>query len=215
MCGLTAHAAQHPLITRALRAKSTDSLPDRELEPADPSDFSALVLFPALDALRAQEWGLRVLRKGATDEASVAGSAGSSAVQDFSPAQFDYVASEAIAAGYVDVAVSPLDLALGVLPLAQLALRIWFARHSFRPGGPSKLLAAAQALSFKGPDGRSLHPEHGLQLAFRAEWADAQSSGHDVPFAEVYYAICNALSRDALLPGGESASARVDHTNIT
>jgi hypothetical protein len=99
---LAAHAAEYPMTMRALRAKCT-ATEGRELDPADPSDFGILVLNPARDALRAQEWGLRVLRKGASDEATIAGPAGTAAVQDFSPAQFDYVASEAIARGRVDV----------------------------------------------------------------------------------------------------------------
>ena len=56
-----------------------------------------------------------------------------SSARCLSDADFDYVASEAITNDDVSIDVCPLDLALGVLPLTQLALHIWYARHSFRP----------------------------------------------------------------------------------
>ena len=62
----------------------------------------------------------------------------------------------------------------------------------------------------KGPDGSSLQPEHGLQQGFRTAWSDAKSSGVAIPLGDVYFAICTALKRDALLPGGGDVSVKID-----
>lgn len=92
-----------------------------------------------------------------------------------------------------------VPLALGVLPLGQLALHLWFARHSFHPGDASKLLACAMVLKLEGSDG-SLQPEFEIQQVFCFTWALAHSADEDFPIIEVYFNICQALRCEALPP---------------
>ena len=197
MSRLTAHTSAFPLIARALRRAGAGG----GVEPALLADFGILVLQPAAYAAEVQVHGLEMLRRGARNAASLAGDVGASAARDFEESTFDYIASEAIAAGAVDVDVCPLDLALGVLPLAQLGFHLWLARHAYRPGASSGLLASAQALHFGDARG-VLCPEIALQGGFRAAWAAALSVDDEIPCADVYYALVQVLNRDALLTGG-------------
>ena len=96
------------------------------------ADFDLLILLPAAIAAKAQLHGLQQLSRAAGLAAGSAGSGGSRAAAHFN--NFDYHASQAIEHGEVDIEVPPLDVGLGVLPLAQLGLWLWFARHSYHPG---------------------------------------------------------------------------------
>jgi hypothetical protein len=194
---LSAHATAFPLISKALRRACTGAA----TEPAQLGDFDVLVLSPALLAVRAQQHGLEMLRKGVRDSAALAGGAGSSALRAFE--EFDYYASEAIVGGEVEVEVSPLDLALGVLPLMQLALHLWFDRHSFRASAESPLVALARGLNFASATG-ALQPERSLQEAFLPAWAQATSAVDEIPVAAVYHAIVQVLHRDMDLIGAPS-----------
>ena len=69
---LAAHAAAFPLTTRAMRTRCAG----RGVDPADPVDFGLMILAPALQALRAQEHILIMLRNAVNAAASTASSAG-------------------------------------------------------------------------------------------------------------------------------------------
>lgn len=84
--------------------------------------------------------------------------------------------------------VSPLDLALGVLPLLQLALHLWFDRHTFCPAPESPLVALARGLNFTAADG-SLQPEPTLQARFRPAYGMTKTAEDEIPVAAVYHAI--------------------------
>ena len=81
---LTEHAASYPLVARAMRLRGAGT----GVEPAVLEDFDALVLVRAVQAARTQAHGLALLRKGARDTASLAGSDGTCAMVDFEPGSF-------------------------------------------------------------------------------------------------------------------------------
>ena len=68
------------------------------------------------------------------------GAPGARAHRSLGEDTFDLIASEAIETGAVGLDLSPLDICLGVLPLAQLGLHFWYSLHSFRPVEVSGLL---------------------------------------------------------------------------
>jgi hypothetical protein len=50
-----------------------------------------------------------------------------------------------------------------------------------------------------------LDPEHGLARGFRSAWSHALGTDAEVPYADVYHALVEALRRDKDVPGGASA----------
>lgn len=142
----------YPLAIKATRLRCAGC----GIDAANPADFDILVCCPrpTLQALSAQKRAIAhvvvMLHTVTGVHTTAADTAGALAMQAHSKELFDYNSAEAITNGDVDVDVRPLDLALGVLPLAQLVLNLWVAHHAFRPGGASKLLECAQKLDFMG-----------------------------------------------------------------
>ena len=121
---LARHAMLFPDITRALHAKSGLT------GVARPSllDFPYSVLCEAAWAAMNQENILAVLRASATAEGGSHGRAGARAA-DILNAEFDSTGADLIYAGHVANEVTPLELALNVNPLGQLALAIYVKHH--------------------------------------------------------------------------------------
>ena len=180
--------------------------------PAVLSDFSLLALVPAVQAARQQEWGLDMMRAAVTRGASLAGDDGTEAVQAFADHTFDLNASRALRDGTVSIEVSPLDVCLGVLPLAQLALHLWLHYHSFTPVDSTVLLDLARTVSFAS--GGRLDPTVGL-ASFMPVWAQTLGAELDIPHADVHSHLLRALGRDALLPGGGHITITLRGTPIT
>jgi hypothetical protein len=189
IAALIAFPIRYPLIFRVLLSRCGG--PD---SPAVLEDFSLLVLLPAFLAARAQEHGLKMLREAVSRSAACAGAPGAHALRALDAETFDLLASDAIDTGAVGMDVSPLDLCLGVLPLTQLGLHFWYKHHSFRPVEASELLAAARRMSFVVAG--ALDPGPGL-LPFLPLWQTALGTDDDVPHEEIYFALVEALHRDA------------------
>jgi hypothetical protein len=198
---------RYPLIFRALLARcgGRDS-------PAVLEDFSLLVLLPAVLAAKAQDHGLKLLREAASRSAACAGAPGAQALRALNDATFDLLASDAIDTEAVGMDVSPLDLCLGVLPLAQLGLHFWYKHHSFRPAEASALLAAARAMSFVVAG--ALDPGPGL-LPFLPLWQTALGTDDDVPHEEIYFSLVEALHRDAHARGAGFVSIEVSGSSMS
>lgn len=102
------------------------------------ADFAVVVLIPAVLAAKQQEWGLSIPRKS-TYYDGASGERGAAASSSLSEQLFDFDAAHAIRTDLAGLGVSPLDLCLGVLPVAQLALNLFFARHWHRKPSTSAL----------------------------------------------------------------------------
>jgi len=190
---LTAHSRKFPLIAAALRACSAGAA----AAPAVLQDFSVLVLLPALHAAKQQEHGLKLLHDAAYREAT--GAAGARAASILAAdGLFDVEASEAIERGDVRVLPSPLDRCLGVLPVAQLALFLFYGLHSYRAPAESNLIDLARRVTFVNNVG-TLDPA-GID-PLRTAWAHARGTGLEIPHKEIMYHVIEALSRDAEAPG--------------
>jgi hypothetical protein len=61
---------------------------------------------------------------------------------------FDLHASRLIKDGLVRIALSPEDIALGVLPLLPLALHLWFRFHTSSAAAPSMVVSLAEKMVF-------------------------------------------------------------------
>ena len=203
---LSSYPIRFPLIYRALLKACGGGT------PAVLSDFSLLALVPAVQAARQQEWGLDMMRTAVVRDATSAGEAGTEAVQAFADHTFDLNASRALRDGVVSIEVSPLDVCLGVLPLAQLGLHLWLHHHSFSPVDSTVLLELARSVSFAS--GGRLDPTAGLAL-FMPVWAQTLGAELDIPHAEVHCLLVRALGRDALLPGGGHFTASIQGTLMT
>ena len=189
---LTAHARRYPLTTAALReAGGAEGSP-----PAVLQDFSVLVLLPAVHAAKQQEHGLYLLHGAASRDRTCAASVRAEARLNRA-ALFDVACDAAIRTGRVRVTVSPLDLCLGVVPVAQLALYVFLENHAYRVPAVSPLIAEAQKVSFV-TNGR-LHPA-GIDALYAA-WGLALGEGQDIPHAEIMFHLVEALTRDAEAAG--------------
>jgi len=204
---LNGHVRKFPLLAEALLARA-----DGAAGPSSVGEFSPLVLIPALHAAKQQEHGLLMLLAAARREAAVAGAAGAAAVHLLDDL-FDIEASDALRSGAVRVIVAPLDLRLGVLPLAQLAQHLFFRQHAYKVPPESHLIAVAKKLSFVR-DGK-LDPA-GIN-PLRAAWARAKGQALPIPDAELVFLIVAALARDAEPTYAARTKIRIDgvRTNWT
>jgi hypothetical protein len=190
---LTAHRTKYPLIRAALLARAPCITPARlsgALPPPTPplsdsvqlADFSASVLTIAAHAAKQQEHGLALLRAASIRDCALVGPAGATAVSWLSEEAFDARAAMAITDGLIDLtfasggssqlglaaySANPLDLCLGVIPLVQLALHIFAARHVYVPPAVSPLLALAKEAKFAV--GGVLGPSHSISKIF-TQW---------------------------------------------
>lgn len=105
-----------------------------------------------------------MLRAAVTRSAAATGPQGTAAVQAFADHTFDFNAAQAIKHGHVSVEQSPLDMCLGVLPLAQLAPVRLAAASFVRPGGFDSPPRAGALRVLRGGGGR-LDPTAGLARA--------------------------------------------------
>ena len=87
------------------------------------------------------------MRLSAHAEAALAGEPGVNAAFNLGLG-FDQECAALIDGGTFTLDLDPLEMLLGVLPLLQLALHVWFAEHLPRLRGVSELESAATALSF-------------------------------------------------------------------
>ena len=198
---LEAHRAAFPLTYKALLARAGGSA------PASLGDFPLLVLAPAVLAARQQMHGLTMLREAASRTAAAAGPAGARAAAAFADPAFDYHAARAVTRDHVVGNASPLDLCLGVMPLAQLGLHLWLSHHAFQASGTSDLVTIATQLDF-APQG-VLDPGAGME-PFVVAWSRALGTEEDIPHVEVYYLLVEALHRDAKVPESGQVAACVD-----
>ena len=138
-------AAACPLIREAVRASAFQGLvvPPK----ADLADFPTSALTEAATALGLQRAGLRLLSTSAQAGASHAGARGTRAVAQLGDG-FDLYASRLIEDGMVRIALSPEDVALGVLPLLPLALHLWFRFHTPSAAAPSSVVSLAEKMVF-------------------------------------------------------------------
>jgi hypothetical protein len=139
--------AAFPLIRSAVRKAMTKGSAVAILAPADLEDFPTTALTEAATALSFQRAGYKVLSASAQAGAAHASIRGTRAVAQLGDA-FDLFASRLIDDGRVIVALSPADVALGVLPLLPLALHLWFAFHAPSAAAPSSVVAAAEKFVF-------------------------------------------------------------------
>ena len=93
-----------------------------------PQAFPPSVLAEAARSARLQESAYDILRKSALAEASLAGQSGTTSALQLG-ADFDQACADAITDGSFTLDLDPLELLLGVLPIYQLALYIWFREH--------------------------------------------------------------------------------------
>ena len=110
-------------------------------------DFPPVVICEASKEVMLQEAVLKVLLASARAEAAVVGESGVAAVAALGE-RFDEKAAALIERGMVICELSPLDQALGVLPIAQLALALYFAHHSPIAHEGLDVVAISGALSF-------------------------------------------------------------------
>ena len=196
---LTSLRTRFPNIHRAMqKATDTEGL-------ATLSDFPAPVLVAAVHAAKLQEHGLKVLLQSARHEAAPLGESGKAVVHALDRG-FDYDAAELIELGTVDLDLQPLDLALGVIPLLQLALHIWYDGHRHTHATTSPLLAAAKA--FKLHQGAVFDPRVGLR-PLREEFAAALGSKDLVPTDAVYQALVKAITSEAVSTEAAATSAAI------
>ena len=104
---------------------------------------------------------------------------------------FDEMAAEAIIRGHVLCRLTPLSIALGVFPIAQLALHLYVKYHapSLRPG--ADLAAISAAISFK-PAG-SFNPVAAMQPFRKALYeTEAALADYDVhaSYGNIVKALC-------------------------
>lgn len=111
--------------------------------------------------------------------------AGVLAVQDFAVASFDYVSSDVIANGDVDIDVCFLDLALGVLPLY-----LCYARRAHRPAAPPSCSSSASSCPSWPLAARS-SPNSAFRQAFVSPGLIPRARRHSSP--EVHYAVVQVL----------------------
>ena len=206
IAALTSTRAAYPLIFAALLEASAGV----EARSASLTDLPLLALVPAVLALRSQLHGLDLLRQAARLHATAAGPAGAIAAAAFDEDVFDYHAAEAIATGAVGLDVSPLDTCLGVLPLAQLGLHFWYANHVFVPGDGSRLLQLAQTVTFIHGGRLDLIPSYCKD--FLPVWTKALQADDDMPYADIYFALVQAITRSIHAPGSERVIASVAGT---
>ena len=197
---LTGHARRYPLTIAALRAAGGNP----ESSTAVLQDFSVLVLLPAVHAAKQQEHGMLLLAKAAEKDQSTPDSV--RAAQVLRPGGlYDVECASAIRTGRVRVTVSPLDLCLGVVPIAQLSLFLFLGHHAFRLPTESPLIEAARKVSFVA-NGR-LHPA-GVDSLYAA-WGVALGEGQDIPHAQIMFHLVEILARDADAPGALRARATI------
>ena len=235
---LTTHRTKYPLIRAALLARAPRTTPAR-LSGAPPptipplsdtvqlADFSASVLTIAAHAVKQQEHGLALLRAASIRDCALVGPAGSAAVNWLSEEAFDARAAMAIADGLIDLtfdssgdsqlgllsySANSLDLCLGIIPLVQLALHIFAARHIYVPPAVSPLLALAKEAKFAV--GGVLDPSPSTSKIF-TQWSAASLHDDDVLYPHIYRELVNVLIRDAVVTGGESHRVRVRDTPTT
>ena len=142
-------AAAFPLIRDAVRGSFRGPLlPLKfELGKADLADFPTSALTEAATSMGLQRAGLRLLSLSAQAGASHAGARGTRAVAQLGDG-FDLYASRLIEDGLVRIALSPEDVALGVLPLLPLALHLWFRYHTPSAAAPSSVVLLAEKMVF-------------------------------------------------------------------
>jgi len=137
-----------------------------------------------------QEAVLKILAASARAEAAGVGVSGVAAVAALS-AKFDRMAAAMIEKGTVLCELSPLDMALGVFPIAQLALALYFAHHCHAAHIGLDIVAISAALAFK-PAG-VFNPDttmDNLEEAVHAQW----TSKTDYDVSAVYVNVVRALS---------------------
>ena len=97
--------------------------------------------------------------------------------------------------------MSPLDICLGVLPLAQLALHFWYANHVFVPGEGSRLLELAKAVHFIHDGRLNFLPRY--STPFIPVWSKALAADDDKPYADIFFALVQAMTRSIHASGAE------------
>jgi len=199
---LSSFPARFPLIHRALLKRAgLTAFPSM-------AEVSILVLVPAVLAARTQMHGLEMLRAAINAHAALGGSVGAANKGTFTADHnFDYHAASAILDEEVDLDAAPVDICLGVLPLTQLALHLWYRDHVYRPALVSPLLDAATRLKFVVQG--SLDPTSGM-AEFLSLWSAALGSDEDFPSDHIYHKLVVALHRDAAPAGAASAIVIVD-----
>jgi hypothetical protein len=155
------------------------------------SDFPTSVLSEAARAVNMQAAVLRVLLASAQAEAGIAGAAGVLAVLALG-SSFDEMAAEAIRRGHVTCRLTPLSIALGVFPIAQLALHLYIKYHSPSQRLGTDLSVLSEAISF-APSG-VFNPQAAL-TAFRAAHYETVAAKCDFDVSTVYTNIVKALCK--------------------
>ena len=182
-----AQAAQlYPAISAALLEKCGG----RDTPRPPLSDFPAAVVCEASREVQLQDAVLKILAASARAEASGVGVSGVAAVAALG-AKFDRMAAALILKGGVVCELSPLDQALGVFPIAQLALSLYFGHHCHAPHVGPDIVAISAALAFK-PAG-IFNPDttmDDLEEAVHAQW----TSKTDYDVSAVYVNVVRALS---------------------
>ena len=205
IAGLLAHRKKFPLIAQAMLRRSAGE----DHRAAALSDLPVLALLPAYQASRLQEHGLEILAtsagKAATDRP------GARARAAFASGTFDLLASQAIEEGAVDVAVAPLDLCAGVLPVAQLGLHLWLKHYTYVESDSTALVTLAQGVSFVKD--RVLDPHAGL-ATFLPAWGVALGEEDAIPATDVYFALLSALLRDKDAVGASSVYVIIDGVSL-
>ena len=141
---ILAKASQsYPGIQRALAARCGGA----DLPRPPNTDFPPVVVCEAAREMQIQEAALQVLLASARAEAPVAGVSGAAAIAALS-GRFDEKAAACIERGRVICEISPLDHALGVFPVAQLALSLYLEHHSPSVRTGPDVVAISKAMTF-------------------------------------------------------------------
>jgi hypothetical protein len=136
-------SSKYPCISAALLRKcGAGDIPKPNL-----SDFAPSAVVEAARAVMHQESVLAALLASAIAESASHGFAGTFAVEQLSET-FDQGGKDMIDLEHVICDLAPLDIALGVYPLGQLALAIYTKHHSPSHMGGPDVEAAAMEVSF-------------------------------------------------------------------
>jgi len=173
----------------------------------NPDAIGANVWQEAATSQLCQRGGYEILRESAIAAAAGSGKGASLAVAALGSG-FDMGIADAIRDGLIMVHISPLELALGYIPLLQLGLIQWYRNHLPSPPKDGGLLAIAQALSFRS--GSAFDPEHKWMVFYTAYGAARAARERFDPHA-VQCALIHAMVHAGTAAETATATIGLDH----
>ena len=135
--------ARFPCITAALLQKCSAA----HLPKPNFADLPPTVVIEAARAVMNQEAVLAALLASAIAESASHGNAGKRAVEELSET-FDQTGQDMIELNRVTCALNTCDITLGVYPIGQIALAIYFKQHAPTQAGGPDVEGAAAAVDF-------------------------------------------------------------------